>query len=227
MGGGGGYAGWIRLYRDQGNQYSLTANIFGGPLMGFRHLDLDGDRLLTVDGNPKVFHYDGTGWSLEDDLFVPVNPNYKLDVALRGRVAIVSVAQDDLIFTLRSLPPNSFGLLFMGGDQDSVILGDGLRVVGAGASGILRFLPQQANSAGVLSGEPGLSWGGLGQVLLPFGNGPQCVDGSDIHCAIDEAEPRTPPGRIPAGDLDGGGPGKVGRCPGGSLAGGRREREAP
>ncbi|MCB9915253.1 MAG: FG-GAP repeat protein [Planctomycetes bacterium] len=65
-----------------------------------------------------------------------------------------SVAQDSLTFAALRLPPNQFGVLFLGDVQAPAPFGDGLRC--AGGAHTHRFAPQQASAVGDLVAGPGL-----------------------------------------------------------------------
>jgi hypothetical protein len=67
-----------------------------------------------------------------------------------------SVALDDLVLRAEYLPPSVFGLVFMGGSEASVPLGDGLRVVAPGAVGLQRFAALPVSASGSASLGPGI-----------------------------------------------------------------------
>jgi len=68
-----------------------------------------------------------------------------------------STVSDDLVLTVSGVEPGEFGILFMGSAQIQLAFGDGVRCVGAGASGVFRFPPQQASAAGTLQLGPGIA----------------------------------------------------------------------
>ena len=68
-----------------------------------------------------------------------------------------SVAADDLVLELTHLPPNKFGLFYMGGGQTQLPFGDGQRCVDTGGIGIFRYNPvQNSGSSGYLTLGPGI-----------------------------------------------------------------------
>jgi hypothetical protein len=82
--------------------------------------------------------------------------------AILGVHGSASIANDDLQFEVRHVPPGTSGLLFMGPAQTSAPFGDGRRVVTGGASGIFRLGIQAANTEGVITRGPGLVYQSLG-----------------------------------------------------------------
>jgi hypothetical protein len=64
------------------------------------------------------------------------------------------VAADDLFLTATDLPPNQFGIFFMGPAQIEVPFGDGKLCVGAGSAGLYRYRAQSSGPAGVLVEGP-------------------------------------------------------------------------
>ena len=74
-----------------------------------------------------------------------------------GACGTASVAADDLVLELTHLPPNKFGLFYMGGGQTQAPFGDGLRCVDTGGIGIFRYNPPQNSGAvGMLALGPGI-----------------------------------------------------------------------
>ena len=68
-----------------------------------------------------------------------------------------SVAADDLVLTASQLPASQFGLFIVGGGQNDLPFGDGLRCVAPGPTGLNRFNPPQPSSpGGTLTRGPGL-----------------------------------------------------------------------
>ena len=69
-----------------------------------------------------------------------------------------SVSADDLTLSVSDLPPNQFGVFFMGGGQIRAVFGDGFRCVGPSAGQtIFRFNPPTSSGAqGVVNLGPGL-----------------------------------------------------------------------
>lgn len=61
------------------------------------------------------------------------------------------VWMDDLVLTVEGVQPGQFGLVFLGDPVSPVATADGLRCVGAGASGLWRFPIAQADSSGAFS----------------------------------------------------------------------------
>jgi hypothetical protein len=80
-----------------------------------------------------------------------------------GRGAILaaggssSVASDELVLEARDLPPDKSAIVFMGGGQTQVPLGDGLRVVTTGGVGLRRFPMQTSDAEGWLTFGPGIA----------------------------------------------------------------------
>ncbi|MCB9913582.1 MAG: hypothetical protein H6828_00365 [Planctomycetes bacterium] len=72
-----------------------------------------------------------------------------------------SVVADDLALHVTDLPVNKWGVVYMGGAQISVPFGDGLRCVGAGASGVYRFPPQNSGALGAVDFPPPAFGGGV------------------------------------------------------------------
>lgn len=68
-----------------------------------------------------------------------------------------STILDDLVLTTTQLPTNVFGIYFMGPAQVSLPLGDGLRCVGAGGTGLFRYAPANSGAAGTLTLGPGIA----------------------------------------------------------------------
>ncbi len=68
-----------------------------------------------------------------------------------------SASADDLVLTVSNVPPNQFGILFMGGDQvvDRPPFGDGLLCV-APVPVFCRFPVQNSGSSGVMTEGPGI-----------------------------------------------------------------------
>jgi len=68
-----------------------------------------------------------------------------------------SVADDDLVLSASQLPPDQPGIFFMGGSALELPFGDGKRCVGAGASGIFRYLPPAfSGPTGTITLGPGI-----------------------------------------------------------------------
>jgi hypothetical protein len=78
-----------------------------------------------------------------------------------------SVTTDDLNFVANRLPPNHYGILFMGGAQALVPFGDGVRTVASSGTGIFRYPVQQADTDGLLAYGPGIV--ALSQHFSPAG----------------------------------------------------------
>ncbi|MED6335125.1 MAG: trypsin-like peptidase domain-containing protein [Planctomycetota bacterium] len=76
--------------------------------------------------------------------------------ALLSACGTDGVAADDLVLTVLGVPPNQNGLIYMGGGTASVPFGDGLRCVGPGASGFMRFNVQNSGALGELVEGPGI-----------------------------------------------------------------------
>ena len=76
--------------------------------------------------------------------------------ALLASAGSTSVASDDLVFTVSNVPANQFGVVYMGGSQIELPFGDGLRCVGAGSQGVIRFPVTNAGPGGQLVVGPGL-----------------------------------------------------------------------
>ncbi len=68
-----------------------------------------------------------------------------------------SILADDLVLVADSLPASQPGILYMGANQLAVPFGDGLRCVGAGASGTFRYAVQFSGTGGVVTYGPGLA----------------------------------------------------------------------
>lgn len=68
-----------------------------------------------------------------------------------------SVSADDLVLTTEGIPPQNFGLYFMGAGQIEYPFGSGLRCVGAGGQGIFRYAPASSGAHGVLIEGPGIA----------------------------------------------------------------------
>jgi len=66
------------------------------------------------------------------------------------------VSDDNLVLTTTGVPPNKFGLLYMGGAQISTPLADGVRCVDGGSQGIYRYGVQNSGPGGVLNIGPGI-----------------------------------------------------------------------
>jgi hypothetical protein len=67
------------------------------------------------------------------------------------------VAADDLVLHAEGLPPQRFGLFYMGGGPTLLPFGDGLRCVGERGTGLFRFQPGSSGPAGVLMLGPGVA----------------------------------------------------------------------
>ncbi|MCP3915967.1 MAG: hypothetical protein GY711_10465 [bacterium] len=67
-----------------------------------------------------------------------------------------SIALDDLVMTAASVPPNQFGIFFMGSATSTVPFGSGLRCVGSGGTGFFRFPIQFSGPLGSMSMGPGV-----------------------------------------------------------------------
>ncbi|MCP3914504.1 MAG: hypothetical protein GY711_02980 [bacterium] len=67
-----------------------------------------------------------------------------------------SVTADDLVLTTSGLPPNQFGLYFMGDAQTLLQFGDGYSCIAAGPLGVHRFPVQNSGASGVMEGGPGI-----------------------------------------------------------------------
>ena len=78
-----------------------------------------------------------------------------------------SVATDNLRLEVTKLPPNVFGLVFMGPAQAQTPFGDGLLCVGSGNTGFFRFPPGQASPGGSIGLGPGVA--GMSQGFLGAG----------------------------------------------------------
>ena len=77
--------------------------------------------------------------------------------ALLAACGSASTAEDDLVLTLSHLPPNKFGLFFMGGGQTQLPFGDGFRCVDTGGVGLFRYNPpQNSGSEGLMNLGPGI-----------------------------------------------------------------------
>ena len=77
--------------------------------------------------------------------------------ALLAACGSSSAAEDDLVLTLSHLPPNKFGLFFMGGGQTQLPFGDGFRCVDTGGVGLFRYNPpQNSGSEGLTTLGPGI-----------------------------------------------------------------------
>ncbi len=77
--------------------------------------------------------------------------------ALLAACGSASVVADDLVLTVSQLPPNQFGLFYMGAGQTQIHFGDGFRCVGASGVGLFRYNPPQGSgAAGVLTLGPGI-----------------------------------------------------------------------
>jgi hypothetical protein len=77
--------------------------------------------------------------------------------ALLAGAGSTSVAADDLVLSLSSMPANQSGLLFMGSGTGAVPSGDGLRCVTPGALGTFRFPVQGSGAAGEIVLGPGIA----------------------------------------------------------------------
>ncbi len=61
------------------------------------------------------------------------------------------------MLTISHLPPDQFGLFYMGGGQTQFPFGDGFRCVGSGGVGLFRYKPPHSSgSAGMLTLGPGI-----------------------------------------------------------------------
>ncbi len=67
-----------------------------------------------------------------------------------------SVARDDLVFRMESLPSGQNGLLCMGAETAATPFGDGVRRVGAGSVGLFRFPVRNSGVEGAIQEGPGL-----------------------------------------------------------------------
>jgi hypothetical protein len=77
--------------------------------------------------------------------------------ALLASAGTGSVTADDLLIEALQVPPNVFGIYFMGGGQTSTPLGDGLRVAASvSGSGLYRFGAQQVGPDGRALLGPGI-----------------------------------------------------------------------
>ncbi len=68
-----------------------------------------------------------------------------------------SVMADDLVLTSSGVPPHQLGIHYMGGASLEQPFGDGVRCVGAGATGVFRFPIRRSGSTGTLVEGPGLA----------------------------------------------------------------------
>jgi FG-GAP repeat len=84
-----------------------------------------------------------------------------------------SVTADDLILRSSGLPPNEFGLVFMGAGTTDVPLADGRRCVAPGAAGLFRFPVHSTGGLGAFEQGPGLVGTSMG-----FGAGGTIAVGS-------------------------------------------------
>ena len=79
------------------------------------------------------------------------------------------VTLDDLELRVSGVQPGQFGLIVMAGASTNVPLGDGLRCIDPGGSGLFRFPTQQADASGNLNllGVVGISqnFAGPGQIM--------------------------------------------------------------
>jgi len=78
--------------------------------------------------------------------------------ALLSSSGSASASADDLVLTVSNVPPNQFGILFMGGSQvvDRIPFGDGLLCVSSVPGVFCRFLVQNSGSSGVMTEGPGI-----------------------------------------------------------------------
>ena len=77
--------------------------------------------------------------------------------ALLAACGSASTAEDDLVLTLSHLPPNKFGLFFMGGGQTQLPFGDGFRCVDTGGLGLFRYNPPlNSGNSGLMTLGPGI-----------------------------------------------------------------------
>jgi hypothetical protein len=85
-----------------------------------------------------------------------------------------SVTADDLELVTDGVPPNKFGLYYMGGGTLSLPIGDGIRCVGSGGVGTFRYGVLNSGAGGVLSSGPGVA----GDSCTQF-NPPGCIVAGD------------------------------------------------
>lgn len=69
---------------------------------------------------------------------------------------LTSVSADDLELVTDGVPPNKFGLYYMGGGATVVLTGDGLRCVSGGGVGTFRYGVGNSGAGGVLGLGPGI-----------------------------------------------------------------------
>ena len=67
-----------------------------------------------------------------------------------------SVSADDLELVTDGVPPNKFGLYYMGGGALTLPVGDGVRCVGSGGVGTFRYGVLSSGAGGVLAPGPGM-----------------------------------------------------------------------
>jgi hypothetical protein len=79
--------------------------------------------------------------------------------ALLGASGSVSVSANDLALSATSLPLSQSGILYMGPNQIQSPFGDGLRCVGGGALGIVRFPVTNSGPSGTIPLGPGFLTG--------------------------------------------------------------------
>ncbi|MFT5050859.1 MAG: acyl-CoA thioesterase-1 [Chlamydiales bacterium] len=81
---------------------------------------------------------------------------------LSAAAGSTDAAADDLVLAITDMPPNKFGLVFMGGNQINTPFGDGRRCVGGV---VKRFGVKQADATGTMIYGPGLA--NLAPVIVP------------------------------------------------------------
>ena len=90
--------------------------------------------------------------------------------ALSVACGSASVAADDLVLSVTSLPASVTAVVYMGSAEARLPFGDGLRCVGRGSTGLFRFPAQTSSAAGGMRLGPGIvahsraSFGSAGRI---------------------------------------------------------------
>ncbi|MCP3920617.1 MAG: hypothetical protein GY711_34255 [bacterium] len=101
-----------------------------------------------------------------------------------------SVAADDLLLVAANLPPNQFGLVFMGGGRTQVPFGDGVLCIATGGIGIFRFPVRDSGPWGVIEEGPGL----VAYSVANFGAAGAVTAGDSWHFQLAYRDPAGPCG---------------------------------
>jgi len=168
-----GTSGWVQVAKllahdgALGDLFGFKVSVSGNAVLAGSHLDDDAcpEDLTCNSGAAYVFRITGVATPYCFGESCPCSNDDPVAgcATSRGNGARLtacgsaSTAADDLVLHTSGLPPDQFGIFYMGAGQLALSFGDGLRCVGGGGAGIFRYFPVQSSGPiGVLALGPGI-----------------------------------------------------------------------